>query len=261
MHKSNATYFSDLDISRTHLLTALCGNGIDHVRKEMAVKKDDRFSIMLGGVSCTFRREIKPYQPFEIWSRVLCWDRKWLYIVSHFVKKGDVKPMGYTLRPRKTTAAVGGKTATQQESNGKPNMHINIVAATHPAIFASGISKYVFKKGRLTIPPERILDASNLLPAKPAGHHTPPMTPSPLTSEGSSLFFGTASVLQDLDPRNVNEVIDASLLPGDDDEEVWNWTMAENERLRGMKIAELMAGLDSLHEEFTAEKTPALGEY
>lgn len=35
--------------------------------------------------------------------------------------------------------------------------------STQPIIFATSVSKYVFKKGRLTIPPERILRASGLL--------------------------------------------------------------------------------------------------
>lgn len=226
----------------------------------MAREPNGRFSIMLGGVSCIFRREIKPYQPYEIWSRVLCWDRKWVYIVSHFVKKGDVKPKAYTLQPNKKTSNSKEQQSTRQKGNEQPNGTTPSAPATNPAIFASGVSKYVFKKGRLTIPPERILDASNMFPPKPADHHTPPISPSPMAADSSSIPLNTASVVQEMDPRDANDIIDASLLPCGD-EGVWTWTRVEEERLRGMKVAELMAGLDALYDEFTADQIPALGEY
>lgn len=37
-----------------------------------------RWSIMLGGVACSFKREIGIYEGYEMWSRILCWDRKWI---------------------------------------------------------------------------------------------------------------------------------------------------------------------------------------
>ena len=212
---------------------------------------------MLGAVSCTFRHEIKPYQRYEIWSRILCWDRKWVYIVSHFVKKGRVKPKGYTLQPLKNMVIAGRTAETKLESDATRDTP---GASSSQAIFASAISKYVFKTGRLTIPPERILEAAGLLPPKPAGHQPPPVTPSPETPEGTVLNNPTASLLQNMSGASVDGMIDASLLPSGDDG-VWDWAKVEDERLRGLKIVDLMAGLDSLQDEFTAEKGLALGEF
>lgn len=259
LHKSNATYFADLDISRTHLLTALCGNGIDHIRKGTEPGSNGRFGIMLGGVSCIFRREIKPYQRFEIWSRILCWDRKWVYIVSHFVRKGQVKPTLYSLQPEKSKIHSqaddrGGKQDTDAHPRNKTENFV------HPGIFASAISKYVFKKGRLTIPPERILEASSLLPSKPPGYHTPSLVPSPVPAEGSPLDGTLAQVAQDLAPSSTEAAMDASLLASGDKDH-WDWTRVEDERLRGLKVAELFSGLDLLHDEFSGENGPALGDY
>ena len=216
---------------------------------------------MLGGVSCTFRREIKPYQEYEIWSRVLCWDRKWVYIVSHFVKKGRVKPSGYTLQPKKLVAIVRDRSGPEEEKGERSGLPVTTPDGTNPAIFASAISKYVFKKGRLTIPPERILEASNLLPPKPAEHHTASVSPSPLRGEGTALDTQAASLLQSLKTESVDAGIDASLRPDGSDDEVWDWTRVETERVRGLKIAEMMAGLDSLHDEFTADGEPVLGQF
>lgn len=219
-----------------------------------------RFSVMLGSVSCTFRREIKPYQRYEVWSRILCWDRKWVYIVSHFVKKGHVRPKEYTLQPLKAMVTGRGSAATKLESDAPKVSHGAPPNATNAAIFASGISKYVFKTGRLTIPPHRILEAADLLPPKPSGHHTPPATPVPETAEGTPLDTRTASLFQEVGTGSADEEIDASLLPSCGDE-VWDWTRVENERLRGLKVVELMAGLDSLQDEFSAEDGPVLGHF
>ena len=111
---------------------------------EMPESKKDGLAIALGGVVVNFRREFKPFERFEVWTRILTWDHKWLFLVGHFVQPGSVEVEGYTLKPWKRGRRernAGGKEGGGKEDNGK-----------RPVIFASGIAKYVFKKGRLTIP-------------------------------------------------------------------------------------------------------------
>ena len=55
------------------------------------------FTMILGGTSCTWHREIKPYQPYELWTRVISWDDKWLYVVTHFVEAGMFRPDEYVM--------------------------------------------------------------------------------------------------------------------------------------------------------------------
>ena len=57
--------------------------------------------IALGAVTCHFKREIQPYERFEIWTRVLSWDRKWIYLLSHIVREGAVRPDDWALQPGK----------------------------------------------------------------------------------------------------------------------------------------------------------------
>ena len=211
------------------------------------------FSVILGGVSCNFRREIKPYEGFEVWTRVLCWDNKWLYVIGHFVKKGAVKPKSYTLQPwRKSKNA-------DTESNGHADTGHSPEAGPHPAIFASGIAKYVCKKGRLTIPPERVLRASQLLPPKPADHETPPVSMTP-SQEATSIDATAASFAKSLTPDNADEVMAASLTASLAEPDAWTWERVEKERQRGMKIAELYNGLDALNGEFTGDGQAVLGQ-
>ena len=213
--------------------------------------------VRLGGVSCQFRKEIKPYEKFEVWTRVLCWDRKWLYLICHFVKPGVVRPKSYMLQPwRKEREPKKDHGAENNESAKR-----NAAPSPHPAIFATGIAKYVCKKGRLTIAPERVLQASKLLPPKPADHDTPPAISTP-TPESTSNTAAVASIVDQLTPGNAEDVVVASLKAGVESESVeWTWEKVEAERKRGMKIAEMWGALDGLNVEFAGDGALVLGRY
>ncbi|CAF9914012.1 MAG: hypothetical protein ALECFALPRED_009206 [Alectoria fallacina] len=235
LHKSNSTYFSDFDVGRLELLVSLCTHGIEETRKELALEEKDgrgegamgkgRFEIRLGAVSCQFRKEIKPYEEFERKGR------------QHKDNEGE------------SIGLVNG------------NANENATPSPHPAIFASGIAKYVFKKGRLTIPPERVLRASKLLPPKSAHHETPPATFTP-NPESTSNTAAAVSFVDQITPGNAEDVVDASLkanVTNDDGE--WTWEKVEEERKRGMKIAEMWAALEGSNGEFSGDGGVVLGRY
>jgi hypothetical protein len=180
----------------------------------------------LGGVSCTFRREIKPYEKYEIWSRVLCWDEKWLYIVSHFVRAGAVKPTSYRLAGPSSTS----KRSRKAESDAEKKHPFSCTEAESKKFgFASAISKYVFKQGRKTIPAEDVLRELNLLPFE-----------SDPSSDLKANGFGTASGSED---------------------SVWDLKRVQQENHRGLQLANLFNGLDGLHEVFSGNSAAALGKF
>jgi Thioesterase-like superfamily len=89
LHKSNSTYFIDLDMSRTNLLM--------HVFKDFFLKYKDAEVpdagwpyCPVGSVASVFRKELSPYELYNVKSRVLGWDQKWLFVVSRF-EKSDKK--------------------------------------------------------------------------------------------------------------------------------------------------------------------------
>ena len=258
MHKSNSTYFSDFDVARCHLVTWIVRRGLTNLREELG----SSINVHLGGVQCNFRKEIKPYEGFEIWTRVLAWDRKWLYVISHFVKKGKVEPKGWTLQPwRKLKHRDQKDTA----ANGSANGHAEAAPAQpHPAIYASAIAKYVFKQGRLTVTPSRVLQASGFLPPQPAGEPEDSDSHSAVPNERSGEPDGINSeppktpVGKD---ESLEENIRASLTARQTDVDGWNWQRIEDERIRGMKLAALFNGLDGLNGEFRGGDDKALGVY
>ncbi|KAK6198153.1 uncharacterized protein RJT21DRAFT_55239 [Scheffersomyces amazonensis] len=129
IHKSNSTYFLDLDIARTKLVLrifqATWWNHYDNISKEY--KSTGLANIPyapIGTVKCTFKKELKVFEQFDIKSRVFAWDSKWLFIISKFV----------TVR------------------KGQEKVH------------AIAMTKYVFKKnGRITIKPEEMIAEGGFL--------------------------------------------------------------------------------------------------
>lgn len=110
-----------------------------------------RLSVNLGAVSAHFAREIAPYESYDVWTQVLSWDRKWIYLVSHFVRPGVVKPTGWLLQSSKRASG-----AKQKDVGGDE--------VWRKAVFATSVAKYVIKKGRLTIAPTECMEMSGLLP-------------------------------------------------------------------------------------------------
>lgn len=234
LHKSNSTYFADMDISRTHLFTAIIRNGIKKNSRLYGKPKAaealgategtrGKHMIALGGISCMFRREILPYKKYEMWSRLLCWDRKWFYLVTHLVKPGVGKPTSWALQPWRKAKTDGSDVDAEKLKN---------------AVYATAIARYVIKRGRITVPPEQALLDADMVPPKPEGWV--------YQGEVNGDLNGSAEFVI---PEKVAE------------SEEWNWDVIEKERLRGLTLAQKFADLDGLHEVFDGGKEGALGEY
>ncbi|KAL2221037.1 hypothetical protein M432DRAFT_604886 [Thermoascus aurantiacus ATCC 26904] len=236
IHKSNSTYFSDLDISRTALVSRLYYPGMSIVSKELDkelnLKKRAPIYVALGSVYCSFKREIKPYELFEIQSKVAGWDQKWLYILSFFLRPERRKGEGKTL-------------------------------------LATAISKYVVKKGRLTVPPERVLRASGFLPPRPEGAPEQSVSGSndtsaigtPAAGEETAVGEGVdgSAVREDL-TLTEDKIPEPAVLRDQKrkntdswDPQEWSWERIDEERKRGLEIIEGYINLDAkLHEQWSA---------
>ncbi|KAH8588206.1 hypothetical protein B0O99DRAFT_525415 [Bisporella sp. PMI_857] len=231
LHKSNSTFFLDLDINRVHLLVALfkpvLSSGV--IANPSPHKKLGELKCMLGAVSCHFRREIKPLEKYEVWTRVLCWDKKWLYIVSHFVTKGETAPVACKQRSSKREPEVNRR---RQSRENEGNMPFQMEKSrSSKLIRASALSKYVFKQGRRTKPPEEVMKELNLIPPPP------------------DHIFELA--------KDCKTTEDSQEIPYAE----WDWHRIQQENERGLKIASQFDGMDALHETFSGDSSDALGYY
>ncbi|PVH75903.1 hypothetical protein DL98DRAFT_643275 [Cadophora sp. DSE1049] len=223
LHKTNSSYFSDIDIARTHLVCTLFSTGIEYMRGGTAAitgSKKPIFGLALGAVSCSFKRELKPYESYELWTRILSWDEKWIYIVTHFVRKGAVMPKKYTLYPQQNT--------DDQDEKRR-------------AVVATALSKCVFKQGRRTISPALMMLKSGLLPCQKL-YEALPREPVPIS------LTSCASSDSGIDVVESKEESELDLI--------------ESERQRGLRVATTLAaqGQSALEREFTAEND-ALGRH
>ena len=229
-----------MDISRTHLFTAIIRNGIRKNSRLGGTSKSavsvagavgategtrGKHYIALGGVSCLFKKEILPYKKYEMWTRLLCWDRKWFYLVTHLVKPGVAKPSSWSLQPWRKARTAAGKNVDKE--------------ALLKAVHATAIAKYVIKRGRITVSPEQALVDAEMVPQKPEGW----------------VYHGEVSENGHTNGE-ANGILPETVEPKD-----WNWDVIEKERLRGLVVAQKFAEMDGMHEFFDGGKDGVLGEF
>lgn len=261
-------------------MCTLFSKGIEKIRGGTAALVDGKtssFAFALGAVSCCFRKEIKPYEEYEMWTRVLTWDHKWLYVVTHFVRKDAAEPNGISLYPSQRTPTPPGsrKSSVVRESlteDGKKK----------PVIYASALSKCVFKMGRITIAPKVLLEASGLLPQNAGTTSTSREgSPEPVVEVISTTGIHEMPLhaIESLDPRQKAAVKSTQFIEPDSPQSMtgftpdesfagpgrrasadWTVDVIETERLRGLEIAKHLARQEALENHFTAD-TDALGRH
>lgn len=234
LHKSNSTYFTDLDSSRALLLSFLVFHGMSKTHKELTADgKNGIMTVMLGSTYTHFKREIPTGYPYEVWSRILTWDQKWLYIVTHFVKKGKIAPKA------SVTDIINDRNRNGEDVNAS-NKALRAQKSlsqsdVEKSIFGSAISKCVFKKGRMTVSPERVLAASGLL--------------STATSDKSAIdLTGTqdGTNMETKDPFSRETTIQYSNNELGED--------IEKHRVKGMRFAYLVSELEDLQEHLLTDQ-------
>ena len=110
-------------------------------------------------------------------------------------------------------------------------------------VYASAVSKYVFKIGRLTVHPAVVIGASGLLPDRPGGWVTDSGTATPAADPTAAAANGNGHAVAAPDAT------------------AWDWHKTEEERLKGMAFAEHFAALEGLSAAFDAGEHGALGKF
>lgn len=90
LHMNNGRYLTVMDLGRLNLILR---TGLWRVVMEK------KLAPVLGSVQMRFRLPLQPFQLFDLETRVLCWDDKWIYMEQRFlyvkgVKAGAVAAIG-----------------------------------------------------------------------------------------------------------------------------------------------------------------------
>jgi acyl-CoA thioesterase FadM len=85
-HLNNSRYLSCMDYGRIHMMAA---NGI----LEHALR--GRWMPLVGSVDITYRRSLDLFAAFELSTRTLCWDDKWVYMEQSFHSKAGLAAVAW----------------------------------------------------------------------------------------------------------------------------------------------------------------------
>ena len=123
------------------------------------------------------------------------------------------------------------------------------------SIYATSIAKVVVKRGRLTIPPEIMLQRSGLLPERPAAAAKPEakqnVNPAEAEEEKEGIQPTTSTPNGTADPSPSSSASASQ----------WTWHAMEQRRQQGLELANKFAELDAAQALFDGGRDGALGEY
>lgn len=235
LHKSNSTYFSDLDIARTKHVTRMISPAFPALTKQLKEKegydKRGRMGVYLGAVHCSFRKEIGMMEKGELWTRVIGWDEKgkWLVLGTWFVRRTRRRSQG--------------------ESSGGKGEEIEVCA--------SALSKYVVKIGRRTVPVERCLGEAGWMPERPSvatsfsveegkGQEESAVLIPSTTAHNERTSGDSSNVTTGLPSPELNETQNAATeFNGSSSSTDWSWADIEAERKHGMNLVKNWLDLDA----------------
>lgn len=143
-HKNNATYFTELDLARIDaVLNAL------HTYFKSYQEKGKKFAfIPLSSITNHFLKEIKPFQNYEIKSKIVGWGEKWMWTVSVFTIVEKRKPDTSNIE-------IMGKNIAENV----PPLYLS----DNKRVVAISIGKLVFKNGRKTVSPWEIVNEAGIV--------------------------------------------------------------------------------------------------
>jgi len=147
IHKSNSTFFADADISRAELLSRLFSQALVDVTATAGASGGRRpkpANLILAGSQGRFLRELKPFQSYDVVSRILAWDDANLHVATYFVQRN----LKVALLGEKGTIA-GPAELLRDDKLRK-------------GIFAVLVSRYVVRVGRVKVTPVELLRAAGI---------------------------------------------------------------------------------------------------
>jgi acyl-CoA thioesterase FadM len=111
-HMNNGRYLTIADLGRADLFLRI--GLVDAMRRY-------RWGGVVASATVRFRRALNPFQRYELRSRLLCWDERWLFMEQRFTRRGELcayalvkiqfSGRGARLRPQEMVDAIRPGTA------------------------------------------------------------------------------------------------------------------------------------------------------
>ena len=102
LHMNNGRYLSIMDLGR-----------LDYVARvgllRIVIRR--RWIPLVGSATIRYRRSLQPFDRFELITRTVCWDDKWIYMEQRFERGGELVAQAYV----KVLFKAGGRTLRSSE--------------------------------------------------------------------------------------------------------------------------------------------------
>ena len=135
LHMNNGRYLGLMDLGRFDLMQRL---GL--VSKSLK----ERWMPVVADVKIRYRFPLKPFQSFELHTRLVGWDRKWFYLEQRFIHRGRVMARALV------RAAIVGKGRTL---NCDEVMAVLGVTMSSPEVEEEFQTGWVTRQGTKPLPP------------------------------------------------------------------------------------------------------------
>ena len=108
LHMNNGRYLSVMDLGR-----------MDYVARVglLRIVVRNRWMPLVGSATIRYRRSLQPFDRYELVTRTVCWDDKWVFMEQRFERRGELIAQAYvkvlfrqggrTLRSREVLKALG----------------------------------------------------------------------------------------------------------------------------------------------------------
>jgi acyl-CoA thioesterase FadM len=85
LHMNNGRYLTVMDLGR-----------LDFILRAGLFRPvwQNRWAPLVGGATIRYRRSLRPFERYELCTRVLGWDDKWFYLEQRFVRRGELVAVG-----------------------------------------------------------------------------------------------------------------------------------------------------------------------
>ncbi len=85
-HMNNGRYLTVMDLGRYDIILRM-GFG--------EICRKNHLAPLVASVNVRYKRSLKLFQRYQLVSRVICWDHKWIFIKQSFIHDGKCMAVGY----------------------------------------------------------------------------------------------------------------------------------------------------------------------
>lgn len=149
-HKNNVTYFTELDLCRTECTLISLINYFQN-----SIKNGKKFAfIPLASITNHFLKEIKPFQNYQMHTKIVGWGNKWVWLITIFTVNENFKQINNDFQNLNPLLPESIPPLYLYQNKNENEKKIG------KRICCISLGKLVFKEGRKTLKPWDVVQSA-----------------------------------------------------------------------------------------------------